>query len=83
MGQVVIEIPQNINRSYNVDDSAFGEKLLDELEPYSKSNGQNIIPPRRNDREKALKEVFGIWSDRDETAQEIARKIRENNRRVT
>lgn len=83
MGQVVVEIPQNINRSYHVDDSAFGEQLLDELEPYSKSNLQNIISPRRNDRKGALEEVFGIWSDREESAQEIAKKIRENNRRVT
>lgn len=84
MGQVLIEIPQNVNRTYHVNDSVFSEQLLDDLEPYSKSDRTpNIIPPRRNDREEALKEVFGIWSDREESAQEIARKIRENNRRVT
>lgn len=27
MGQVIIEIPQNVNRSYRVDDSEFGEKF--------------------------------------------------------
>jgi hypothetical protein len=28
-------------------------------------------------------EVLGLWADRDDSAQEIARKIREANRRTT
>lgn len=28
-------------------------------------------------------EVLGLWADREETAQEIARRIREANRRTT
>ena len=84
MGQVLIEIPQKVNRSYHVDDSAFGEQLLDELERYSKA-GQTlaILPPRRNSLKEDSDNVLGIWADREESAEEIARKIRENNRRVT
>ncbi len=80
MGQVVIDIPQEVFRTYSVDDPEFGEKLLMDLRPYSKSG---IIPPRRNDRGNALKHVLGIWSDRKGNGQQIARTIRENNRKRT
>lgn len=118
MGQVTIKIPQNVNRFFQVDDSDFGERLLQNLEAFEKKTKSerlaNIIPPRRNspkedlaeavgiwaDRENSdempaiipprrnsLKEdgdkVLGIWADRKESAEEIARKIREQNRKVT
>lgn len=84
MGQVVIEIPQDIFAAFRVDDSEVSEQLLDDLKPYSKPVvRKDVIPPRHTDREGALKEVFGIWADREESAQEIARKIREKNRKVT
>lgn len=84
MGQVVIEIPQNVYRTYHVDDSEFGEQLLVDLKPFSnRQKPSAVIPPRRTDRKETLESVIGIWSDREETGQEIARRIRENNRRVT
>lgn len=84
MGQVVIEIPQNVFAVYHVDDSEFGEQLLADLKPYSESDEQAVvIPPRRGSRKEALEKVAGIWSDRKESAREIARKIRENNRKIT
>ena len=36
MGQVIIEIPQNVNRSYQVKDKEFGERLLQNLEEFEK-----------------------------------------------
>jgi len=87
MGQVVIEIPQNVNRSYRVDDSEFGEKILQDLENFEQKakskNSAAIIPPRRNSLKEDGDKVLGIWADREESAEEIARKIREQNRRVT
>ena len=84
MGQVLIEIPQKVNRSYQVDDSAFGKRLLDDLEQYYKSDEtSDIIPPRRNNMKADGDAVLGIWSDREESADEIARRVRENNRKVT
>jgi len=84
MGQVVIEIPQNINRLYHVDDSNVSEQLLDDLEPYSKKPiRSDVIPPSNPDRREALEAVVGIWADREESAQEIARQIREKNQKVT
>ncbi|MEO8073410.1 MAG: hypothetical protein ABI891_09070 [Acidobacteriota bacterium] len=83
MGQVTIEIPQNINRTYQVKDSEFGEQLLQNLEDFEKKTKSdklaNIIPPRRNSLKKDLAEAVGIWADREESAEEIARKIRDKN----
>lgn len=84
MGQVVVEIPQAVYANYVVDDSDVGERLLDDLEPYSKPPVRSdVIAPRNSDRRKALDDVLGIWADREESAQEIARQIREKNRIVT
>lgn len=83
MGQVTIEIPQNINRTYRVNDSEFGEQLLSDLEEFEKKTksekSPSIIPPRRNSLKKDLAEAVGIWADREESAEEIARQIRDKN----
>lgn len=83
MGQVTIEIPQNINRAYRVDDSKFSKQLLDELDDFEKKSKskklQNVVPPRRNSLKEDLENAFGIWADRDESAEEIARRIRDKN----
>lgn len=87
MGQVVIEIPQNVNRTYHVDDSEFGEQLLQNLEEFEQKakskDSASIIPPRRSNLKEDGDKVLGIWADREESAEEIARKIREQNRRIT
>lgn len=87
MGQVTIEIPQNVHRSYQINDSEFGEKLLSDLEDFEKKATAEktpaIIPPRRNSLKEDGEKVLGIWADREESAEEIARKIREANRKIT
>lgn len=84
MGQVVIEVPQNVNRFYRLQDSEFSERLLRDLEQNSNpAETPAIVPPRRNSLQEDGNEVLGIWADREETADEIARRIRENNRKVT
>lgn len=83
MGQLVIEVPQNINRSYQVDDTEFTERLLNDLQDFEKKHqfkeSSAVIPPRRNSLKEDLAEVFGIWADREESAEEIARAIRDKN----
>ncbi len=83
MGQVTIKIPQNVNRTYQVDDSEFGARLLQNLEEFEKKTKSeklaNVIPPRRNNLKEDLAEAVGIWADREESAEEIARKIRDKN----
>lgn len=78
MGQLVIEVPQNINRLFRIKDRKFTEKLLFELEQ-NEVKKSNIIPPRRNSLKEDLANAFGIWADREESAEEIARKIRDKN----
>lgn len=83
MGQLVIEVPQNIHRSYQVDDSDFSERLLTDLEDFEKKHqfkeSSAVIPPRRNSLKEDGDAVLGIWADREESAEEIARKIRDRN----
>ena len=101
MGQVTIEIPQNVNRTYQVDDSEFGEQLLQNLEDFKKKtktvNGNNgesrksenkletitLVLPYDDLNEIDENEVLGIWSDNVEEADERARRVREQNRRIT
>ena len=86
MGQVIVEVPQNVFRSYHVEDSAFGEQLLrdlDENSDSSKDDNSVAIPPRRNSLAEDGDAVLGIWSDREDVADEIARRVREANRLVT
>ena len=81
MGQVVVDLPQNVFRSYHVEDSEFGEQLLRDLDENSNSEKESptIIPPRRSSLKRDIDAAFGIWKDRSESAQEIAQKIRKRN----
>ena len=54
MGQVTIEIPQNVNRFFQVDDSDFGARLLQNLEDFEKktksgngNNGESRKPEKK------------------------------------
>lgn len=80
MGILTIEIPQNVTRSFQVDDAEFGSQILNELTSHAlATNSPNILPPRRSDFREVLEDVVGIWADRPESAQEIARQIRRRN----
>lgn len=83
MGQLVIEVPQNVNRSYQIKDADFGEQLLQDLEEMKREAKSGkvpaIIPPRRNSLKEDGDAVLGIWADREESAEEIARRIRDRN----
>lgn len=73
MGQVTIEIPQNVNRFFQVSDAEFGEQLLQNLEDFEKKTKSEklsaIIPPRRNSLKEDLAEAVGIWADREESGE--------------
>ncbi len=83
MGQVIIEVPQNVYRSFQVDDSEFVEQLLGDLKDFEKQTksekSTSIIPPRRNSLREDGDAVLGIWSDNEEEAVEMAQKIRVKN----
>lgn len=67
MGQITIEIPQRIKRTFRISDKKFAKQILSELERETEQENSNT-----NDDG-----VLGMWSDRKESAQEIARKLRQ------
>ncbi len=87
MGQVIIELPQNVNRFYQVESVELGEELLQDLDRMERkmksSKVPPLVPPRRDNLQEDGDAVLGIWSDREEEADEIAHRVREQNRRVT
>ena len=110
MGQLIIEVPQNINLKISVKSVEIVDEILRLVKspkkklgtitlnlPYnledidenevlgiwsdSKKSGEipAIIPPRRNSLKEDLAEAVGTWADREESAEEIARTIRDKN----
>jgi hypothetical protein len=65
MGQITIEIPQSVNRNYRIVSEKSADKVLLNLEHLVKE--ENDI---------ADDEILGLWSDREETAEDIAKHLR-------
>ena len=86
MGQLILEIPQNINRTFRIESEKKAAEILEQLEDSNKrlkkfeklvASGAVVLPTSRFSDEDD--EVLGIWADRPESGQEIARKIRDRN----
>jgi len=71
MGQITIEIPQQINRNYRIVSENSATEVLSKLEHLVEQ--ENKIDDD---------EILGLWADRKESAEEIARELRKksNNR---
>ncbi len=65
MGQITIEIPQSVNRNYRFVSESSAKKVLSNLEHLA-----------REENDVADDEILGLWSDRKETAEEIAKELR-------
>lgn len=68
MGQITIEIPQSVNRKYRIVSESSARKVLSNLEQMLKK--ENSIEDD---------EILGLWADRDQSAEEIARDLRRNS----
>lgn len=68
MGQITIEIPQNIDRNYRLVSEDSGEKVL--------SNVEYLV---KKENDVADDEILGLWADRKETVEEIARNLRQKS----
>lgn len=85
MGKVILEIPQDVDRVYRIDSEETAAAILEQLEGSSKlskfeqavASGAIKLPRRRS--KKDSEDVLGIWADRPESGQEIARRIRDRN----
>ncbi len=65
MGVITIEIPQGVNRKYRIVSEDSADEVLSKLESLVKN--ENKIDDD---------EILGLWSDRKESAEEIAEKLR-------
>ena len=65
MGLITIEIPQRIDRKFRIVSENSADEFLSELE--------NLV---KKDNEIGDDEILGLWSDRKESAEAIARDLR-------
>lgn len=65
MGRITIEIPQKINRTYRL----ISENSAKEILP-----GLDQMVKQENSFEDD--EILGLWADREESVEEIARELR-------
>lgn len=82
MGQVVIEVPQNINLRFKVKSAEIADEILRLVKKQRKLQTIKLnLPSDSDDIDESA--AVGIWADREESAEEIARQIREGNRKTT
>lgn len=68
MGTISITLPINVSGSFRVKDRGAAKKLIEELEQI----GERITP---------IDELFGIWAGREETSEELTKRLRDGNNR--
>lgn len=66
MGQITIEIPQRISRNYRIVSEDSANEVLSKLERLVEE--ENKIDDD---------EILGLWADREESVEEIARELRQ------
>lgn len=65
MGQITIEIPQKVNRKYRLVSKDSATEVMSQIETLVK-----------NENRVDDDEILGLWADREESAEEIARALR-------
>ncbi len=78
MGQLVIDVPQNINLKFSVKSAEIADEILRLVKKPKELKTIQLNYPYDMDDVDA-NEALGIWADRKETADEIARTIRDKN----
>jgi hypothetical protein len=73
MGEVVIELPIEVNRRFRITDAKVAVRVLRDLEDLEQ------IPQASSD--VTDEEVLTVWANRSESPDEIARQLRLGNRR--
>ena len=66
MGTISISLPIKVKGAFRVRDRKAARKLIDELEKI----GERVTP---------IDELFGIWTDRSETSEELTERLRDRN----
>jgi hypothetical protein len=68
MGVITIEVPQKIQETYKIDSEKKAKEIIDSLGRLA-----------RKKKLRDLGDVVGLWADRTESAQEIARELRQRS----
>ncbi len=66
MGTISITLPIKISGNFKVKDRKAAKRLVEELEQF----GERVSP---------FDEVFGIWAGREETSEELTKRLRDQN----
>ena len=80
MGVITIEVPQRVKRTYRISSETSGEAVISGVEKLVKSATNGEGKPVK--KKVSLEGLVGLWVDRDESAEEIARELRRKNNRV-
>jgi len=75
MGEVIIELPLEVRRRFRITDIKAAAEVLEKLEKLEKTANRPAHAKVTDD------EVLGVWADRKESSDEIARRLRQGNRR--
>jgi len=86
MGVITIEIPQKVRRTYHIDSTAKAAEILESLDEIKRrrtgdnSNGSKYRSV--DELDAALDAVVGMWSYREGSSREIAKKLRDGWKRT-
>ena len=75
MGEVVIELPFEVKRRFRIMNAKAAAEVLERLEELEKKSADSARTEVTDD------EVLSVWADRTEPPDEIARQLRQGNRR--
>jgi hypothetical protein len=75
MGEVIIELPFEVKRRFRILNAQDAADVLDQLENLEKKGANSELQPVTD------AEVLSVWADRPEQPDEIARQLRQGNRR--
>lgn len=82
MGQLILEIPQDVNLTFHIESEKEATEILEKLKrskfEQAVARGEIELPKRQRTK-KDSDDVLGIWANRPESGQEIARRIRDRN----
>jgi hypothetical protein len=75
MGEVIIELPFDVRRRFRIMNAKDAADVLEQLEDLEKKSTDAELQPVTD------AEVLSVWANRTEQPDEIARQLRQGNRR--
>lgn len=74
MGEVIIELPLEVRRRFRITDAKAAAEVIEKLEKLEETPNRPMQGNATDD------EVLGVWADRKESPDDIARQLRQGNR---